>query len=214
MHAGGLCAACYEPLEANCSLCDEIVCVDCCHTACGVRGCNALVCDPCLDDERRRGAEFFTRCGDCGKQACPAHTAVCARCTDMRVLPGRRLLGLMDREHALASSGVRAVMQCCACKRVYCHECDADEARGGRDWAQAGVACEERNRRDWEAHAELGCLLCCSRPGACTGLAAERLQRRGGGAAREERPAEAEADDDEDDDGDGGSDSSSAESEE
>jgi hypothetical protein len=195
-------------------MCAEFVCVDCCHTACGMRGCTTVVCDLCLKEMRRKGDSFFTRCGDCGKQACPAHTAVCARCTDMRVLPGRRSHGQLD-PYTLASSGVRAVMQCCACKRVYCHECDADEARGGRDWAQAGVACEERNRRDWEAHAELGCLLCCSRPGACTGLAAERLQRRGGGAAREERPAEAEADDDyEDEDGDGGSsDSSSAENE-
>jgi hypothetical protein len=160
-----------------------------------VRGCNTVVCDPCLNDGLYRGAPILTRCGDCGKQACPAHTAVCARCTDVRVLPGRRYAP-PDR-HALASSGVRAVMQCCACKRVYCHECDADEASG--DWAQAGVVCTEDNRSDWAPRAELGCLLCCSRPGACTGLAAQRQHRAHG-----ERRNAAACDDDDDDDDDYG----------
>ena len=211
-HEGGMCAECFEDREArrDCGFCEGLFCTDCLHETCCVRGCNTVVCDPCLNDGLYRGAPILTRCGDCGKQACPAHTAVCARCTDVRVLPGRRYAP-PDRR-ALASSGVRAVMQCCACKRVYCHECDADEASGGRDWAQAGVACTEDNRRDWAPHAELGCLLCCSRPGACTGLAAERLQRQ---RARE-RPAEPERDEEEveEDDGARSSDSASAESEE
>jgi hypothetical protein len=108
------------------------------------------LCGSCVGDL----SPFFTRCDDCDALACPTHTHICRDCTtEPNLPPGNDVSGVR-----------RAMMQCCACKRTYCHACDP-----GRT-GQAGDAGRATRFYDPEDE-DVGCVFCCSWPRFCTGLA-------------------------------------------
>ena len=140
-----MCVACYEDdFDTDCEFCGDIVCTLCCSSRgrCAAPGCVELnCCDACWT---KHGA-YFKRCGDCGRQFCENHTEVCTRCNIVDA-------GCPQVGESFCS---RALMQCCSCKRFYCADCDK-----GPD-TEAGV----------RGVYDPGCVFCCSRPEACTGVA-------------------------------------------
>lgn len=121
--------------------------------------CRVLVCDDCAEYYDT----FFTSCEDCGAQACPAHTLICTRCNT---------LGRGETEALGLYNDHRAMMQCCACQRVYCRDCDPGP--GGR----AGEQPSRDDEREAPDASTQDCVFCVSWPRACGGRVAAHVAIR------------------------------------
>ncbi len=193
------CAACCDTFEEErCALCEDITCQGCIAQRCvrfgrAAGGCNVLACDDCLSMH----PNFFTRCGGCAAAACPAHTAICARCTARDALPPGRGVPRPHR-FLLGNGDFRAVAQCCRCQRTHCAACDPGPGgQAGDAWADGERAGGAGREQPWPSSRPscapgADCVFCCSWPALCDGRQVA-LRRASGEAGTHFEVAAAEA---------------------